>query len=65
MELLKNDARLFLVHIPYRGFPSAVTDMLAGNIDAMFAIIPAQLEWLAWNGPAGACGYIAGGDLAS
>jgi tripartite-type tricarboxylate transporter receptor subunit TctC len=43
MELLKNDARLFLVHVPYRGFPPAVTDMLAGNIDAMFAIIPAVL----------------------
>jgi tripartite-type tricarboxylate transporter receptor subunit TctC len=43
MELLKSDARLFVVHIPYRGFPPAVTDMLAGNIDAMFAIIPAVL----------------------
>jgi tripartite-type tricarboxylate transporter receptor subunit TctC len=43
MELLKSDASLFLVHIPYRGFPPAVTDMLAGNIDAMFAIIPAVL----------------------
>lgn len=44
MELLKSDAKLFLVHIPYRGFPQAVTDMLAGNIDAMFAIIPAVLS---------------------
>jgi tripartite-type tricarboxylate transporter receptor subunit TctC len=43
MELLKSDARLFVVHIPYRGFPAAATDMLAGNIDAMFAIIPAVL----------------------
>ena len=43
MELLKSDAKLFLVHIPYRGFPPAVTDMLAGNIDAMFAIVPAVL----------------------
>jgi tripartite-type tricarboxylate transporter receptor subunit TctC len=43
MELLKSDARVFLVHIPYRGFPQAVTDMLGGNIDAMFAIIPAVL----------------------
>lgn len=43
MELLKNDARVFIVHIPYRGFPPAVTDMLAGNIDTMFAIIPAVL----------------------
>jgi len=43
MELLKSDARLFLVHIPYRGFPAAVTDMLGGSIDAMFAIVPAVL----------------------
>jgi tripartite-type tricarboxylate transporter receptor subunit TctC len=43
MELLKADARLFLVHIPYRGFPQAATDMMAGNIDAMFAIVPAVL----------------------
>lgn len=43
MELLKNDAKLYIVHIPYRGFPSAVTDMLAGNIHSMFAIIPAVL----------------------
>ena len=43
MELLKSDAKFFAVHIPYRGFPPAVTDMLAGNIHAMFAIIPAVL----------------------
>jgi len=43
MELLKNDAKLFIVHIPYRGFPPAVTDMLGGSIDTMFAIIPAVL----------------------
>jgi tripartite-type tricarboxylate transporter receptor subunit TctC len=43
MELLKSDARLFIVHIPYRGFPPAVTDMLGGNIETMFAIIPAVL----------------------
>lgn len=43
MELLKSDAKVFLVHIPYRGFPPAVTDMLGGSIDAMFAIIPAVL----------------------
>lgn len=43
MELLKSDAKIFVVHIPYRGFPPAVTDMLAGNVQAMFAIIPAVL----------------------
>jgi tripartite-type tricarboxylate transporter receptor subunit TctC len=43
MELLKSEAKAFIVHIPYRGFPPAVTDMLAGNIQTMFAIIPAVL----------------------
>jgi tripartite-type tricarboxylate transporter receptor subunit TctC len=43
MELLKNDAKVFVVHIPYKGFPPAVTDMLSGNIETMFAIIPAVL----------------------
>jgi tripartite-type tricarboxylate transporter receptor subunit TctC len=43
MELLKADARIFVVHIPYRGFPQAVTDTLSGNIQTMFAIIPGVL----------------------
>jgi len=43
MELLKSDASLFMVHIPYRGFPPALADLLAGNIQAMFAIVPAVL----------------------
>ncbi|MFN2643566.1 MAG: Bug family tripartite tricarboxylate transporter substrate binding protein [Burkholderiales bacterium] len=43
MELLKAEAKFYAVHIPYRGFPPAVTDMLAGNIHAMFAIIPGVL----------------------
>ncbi len=43
MELLKSDAKVFLVHIPYRGFPQAVTDMMGGNIQTMFAIAPAVL----------------------
>jgi tripartite-type tricarboxylate transporter receptor subunit TctC len=43
MELLKNDAGAFIVHIPYKGFPPAVTDMLGGNIHTMFAIVPGVL----------------------
>ena len=43
MELLKSNAGVYAVHIPYRGFPPAVTDMLGGNIQAMFAVIPAVL----------------------
>ncbi len=43
MELLKSDAGAVIVHIPYKGFPPAVTDMLSGNIHAMFAIVPGVL----------------------
>jgi tripartite-type tricarboxylate transporter receptor subunit TctC len=44
MELLKSAAGVSLVHVPYKGFPPAVTDMLGGNIDTMFAIIPGVLQ---------------------
>jgi tripartite-type tricarboxylate transporter receptor subunit TctC len=44
MELLNSAAGVSIVHVPYKGFPPAVTDMLAGNIDAMFAIIPGVLQ---------------------
>jgi tripartite-type tricarboxylate transporter receptor subunit TctC len=43
MELLKGEAKIDLVHVPYRGFPPAVTDMLAGNVQTMFAIIAGVL----------------------
>ena len=43
MELLKSETKIDVVHVPYRGFPPAVTDMLGGNIQAMFAIIPGVL----------------------
>lgn len=43
MELLKSQAKLDMVHVPYRGFPPAVQDLLAGNIQATFAIVPAVL----------------------
>ena len=43
MELLKSQAKLDLVHVPYRGFPPVVQDLIPGNIHATFAIIPAVL----------------------
>lgn len=36
MELLKNTAKVFLTHIPYRGTGPALTDLLGGQIDVMF-----------------------------
>ena len=43
MELLKSQAKLHIVHIPYRGFPPVVQDLISGQIQATFAIIPAVL----------------------
>lgn len=36
MELVKNQARVSMTHIPYRASGPAVTDLLGGQIDVMF-----------------------------
>ena len=43
MELFKSQARASLVHVPYKGFPAVVQDLLSGQIHATFAIVPAVL----------------------
>jgi tripartite-type tricarboxylate transporter receptor subunit TctC len=43
MELFKNTAQVFLTHIPYRGTGPAVTDLLGGQVDAMFLPIHVAL----------------------
>ncbi len=44
MELLKNRAKISLTHISYRGTARAVTDLLGGQIDAMFLPIHVALQ---------------------
>jgi tripartite-type tricarboxylate transporter receptor subunit TctC len=39
-EMLKSQAGVFVVHIPYRGQGPAMTDLLGGNIDMMFGNLP-------------------------
>ena len=43
MELFKNTANVYLTHIPYRGTAPAVSDLLGGQIDAMFLPIHVAL----------------------
>ena len=43
MELLKQTAGVFLTHIPYRGTSQALTDLLGGQVDAMFLPIHVAL----------------------
>ena len=43
MEHLKALARMDLTHVPYKGAPPAVTDLLAGGVSLMFNSIPPAL----------------------
>jgi len=43
MELFKTTSGLFITHIPYRGTAPAVTDLLGGQVDAMFLPIHVAL----------------------
>jgi len=36
-ELFKQSAHIDVLHVPYRGQPQAVTDLLAGRVDMLFA----------------------------
>ncbi len=43
MELFKSTAGIFVTHIPYRGTGPALTDLLGGQVDAMFLPIHVAL----------------------
>ncbi len=43
MELFKNASKSFITHIPYRGTGPALTDMIGGQVDAMFLPIHVAL----------------------
>ncbi len=39
MELLKSDTRVFVTHIPYKGIQGALTDLIGGQVQMMFATV--------------------------
>jgi tripartite-type tricarboxylate transporter receptor subunit TctC len=43
-ELFKAMTGLNLVHVPYRGAAPAITDLLAGQVQVMFDLVPNSLE---------------------
>src|SRR6476619_1303947 len=45
-ELFKMMAGINMVHVPYRGEGPALTDMLGGQVQVMFATVPASIEFI-------------------
>jgi tripartite-type tricarboxylate transporter receptor subunit TctC len=43
-EMLKTEADIHLVHVPYKGAPSAIADVIGGHIDAAFASVPSVIS---------------------
>ena len=44
MELFKSMAGVSLTHVPYKGAPQAVTDLIGGSVNLMFNSIPPALQ---------------------
>ena len=42
-EILKSQAKVSMVHIPYRGGAPAMVDLIAGNVDLMIEVMPAAV----------------------
>jgi tripartite-type tricarboxylate transporter receptor subunit TctC len=45
-ELLKMMTGVNLIHVPYRGVPPALTDLLGGQVQVMFSVLPAAIEYI-------------------
>jgi tripartite-type tricarboxylate transporter receptor subunit TctC len=45
-ELFKMMAGVHLVHVPYRGAPQAVTDLLGGQVQVSFDPLPAAIQFI-------------------
>src|SRR6185295_18589377 len=44
MELLRLQAHINIVHIPYKGTGPAQMDLIGGRVDAMFSTVPSVLS---------------------
>jgi tripartite-type tricarboxylate transporter receptor subunit TctC len=42
-EMFKSRAGVDIVHVPYKGAPQAITDVIAGHVDMTFSLLPSVL----------------------
>ena len=45
-EMLKIEARIRMVHVPYKGVAPAITDVIAGQVEAAFTSIPSVISFV-------------------
>lgn len=45
-ELFKSMTKTYMVHLPYKGSPPAVIDLMAGNVDIMFDNLPSSINFI-------------------
>ena len=45
-ELFKNMAGISITHVPYKGTSPAITDLLGGQVQMMFSVIPTALPYV-------------------
>lgn len=43
MELFRMEAGISIIHVPYKGVPPALVDLIGGRVEAMFSTVPSVL----------------------
>ena len=43
-EMLKVEANIRIVHVPYKGAPQAIADVIGGHVDSAFASVPSVIS---------------------